>query len=92
MEDAIASNGRVDRGVRAPFTDTEMAFDEFWHSQPFGWAGCDANTLARTVWDAAKMSEREACAKACREFGKTLEVDIGDSFSEEIMARSNAKG
>ena len=32
-------------------------------------------------------AEREECALICEAFGKTLEVDIGDSFAEEIRAR-----
>jgi hypothetical protein len=32
--------------------------------------------------------EREACAKVCEAFGKTLEVDVGDCFAEKIRARS----
>lgn len=28
----------------------------------------------------------EECAKVCEAFGKTLEVDVGDNFSEEIRA------
>lgn len=35
-------------------------------------------------------AEREACAKACEAFGKTLEVDVGDCFAEAIRARGEA--
>lgn len=42
------------------------------------------------AWEASAKAEREACAKVCRAFGKTLEVDVGEEFAEEIMARSSA--
>jgi len=37
----------------------KMNFDDFWHQQPFGWAACDAKTLARKVWD-HKQAEIDA--------------------------------
>lgn len=62
-------------------------FETFWHSQPFGWAACDAMTLAKKVWAAAVTTEREACAKIC---------DIADRLNQpaccaaaDIRARSN---
>lgn len=30
--------------------------------------------------------EREACAKRCEDFGKTLEVGVGDCFAEAVRA------
>jgi len=39
-------------------------------------------------WQAATLAERDACAKVCEEFGKTLEVDTGQNFAEEIRART----
>ena len=34
-----------------------------------------------------EATEREACALACEAFGRTLEVDLGPNFAEEIRAR-----
>jgi len=34
------------------------------------------------------VAEREACAKVCEDFGKTLEVDVGDCFAEAIRSRT----
>lgn len=31
-----------------------MTFDEYWHAQPFGWAACDAKTLAEKCYAAGK--------------------------------------
>lgn len=36
----------------------------------------------------AVLAEREACAKVCEDFGKTLEVDVGDCFAEAIRSRT----
>lgn len=47
-------------------------FETFWHSQPFGWAACDAMTLAKKVWAAAVTTEREACAKICEALPLTI--------------------
>ncbi len=30
-----------------------VTFDEYWHTQPFGWAACDARTLTEKVWNDA---------------------------------------
>ena len=40
------------------------------------------------AWDAAVKAEREECAKVCEDFGKTLEVDVGDCFAEAIRSRT----
>lgn len=42
----------------------------------------------REMLNHAALAEREECAKVCEEFGKTLEVDIGPNFAEEIRART----
>ena len=43
----------------------------------------EAYNLAKTAWRDAT----ETAAKRCEDFGKTIEVDIGDCFAEAV--RSN---
>ena len=42
-----------------------MTFDEFWHTQPFGWAACDAMTMARKVWDHQQAEIDELMLEYC---------------------------
>ncbi len=70
------------------------AFEKYMYGDEEPTTRIDAQKETRQhfkTWQEAGKYQIEACAEICREFGKTLEVDIGDSFAEEIMARSNVK-
>jgi hypothetical protein len=65
-----------------------MTFEQWWKQMKP--AECDElKPYFEEAWCAAVAAERKACAARCREFGKTLEVDVGECFAEEIMARPN---
>jgi hypothetical protein len=73
-----------------------MTFNE-WEKD--NWMYVDVKDNARVIWDAAQLSERDACAKACEEvaesyrgsrYGKAAEC-IGDNCVESIRMRSNVE-
>ena len=64
-----------------------MTFDEWMTKKNQRYRSTDdtvALRLLRDCWNSAVSSECEDCAKRCEDFGKTLEVDIGDCFAEEL--------
>ena len=52
------------------------------------WVGTQSTDFLERFAALVAAHEREACAKVCEDFGKTLEVDVGDCFAEAIRSRT----
>jgi hypothetical protein len=64
-----------------------MTFEEWFTALYVKRGFVSSKDELREAWEEATKAEREACAKACEEFGETLEVDVGPNFAEHIRAR-----
>lgn len=56
-------------------------FDDWLKQQESGALAGDTLTVARRVWEAATLAEREACARACEAFsGETQSRSANGAF------------
>ena len=67
-----------------------MTFDEFWNAQPFGWAACDAMTLARKVWDHQQAEIDELMLEFCPD--QMAADQIAEYERHQITVTPNASG
>lgn len=65
----------------------ETGFDVNFDIRSVSVEGVHINKELERFTNLVAAHEREACARVCEAFGKTLEVDVGDCFAEEIRAR-----
>lgn len=66
-----------------------MTFDEFWHAQPFGWAACDAMTLARKVWDHQQAEIDELMLEFCPD--QMTAEQLGEYERHQVVVAPNVE-
>lgn len=72
------------REAGAEFAELPMTDAIVFSVEDRAWSSAALHRFAALV----SAHEREACAKVCEDFGKTLEVDVGDCFAEAIRSRT----